>query len=260
MTPLHPTGSPKLPALKRKASEDLSDLLTDMNLGNGKAPSAVGRDKRARMERSPSSTPSSPEAPKANFPHRAPVPAQGAAGPSRPPKRKASIDESGEAGPSAAIQEKERPKRQRAIPRGQTEKAYAGGDRDFRNPDGSSVHKPMQGPVSIHFGHGTVVVGNGASVKIDHPEGTTVLSREGEAPTVLKPARKAADSLPGGGRMEDLGGGDMRIYLPDRVVTHFGSGLTRTEMHPAFSSQRGFYETDSDGAHRFVEASSPELP
>lgn len=101
-------------------------------------------------------------------------------------------------------------------------------------------------------------MGNGASVKIDHPEGATVLSREGEAPTVLKPARKAPASLPGGGRMEDLGGGDMRIYLLDSAVTHFGSGLTRTEMHPGFSSQRGFYETDSDGAHRFVEARNPE--
>jgi len=46
--------------------------------------------------------------------------------------------------------------------------------------------------------------------------------------------------------------------MEDRVVTHFGSGLTRTEMHPAMSSQRGFYETDSDGAHRFVEARTPE--
>lgn len=255
MMPLHTTGSPRPPALKRKASEDLADLMTDMNLGNGKAPSAVGRDKRARLERSP--TPSSPET---SAPPRVPSPVLGEAGPSRPPKRKASIDESGEAGPTASVQEKEWPKRQRAIPRGQTEKSYAGGDRDFRNPDGSSVHKPLQGPVSIHFGHGTVVVGNGASVKIDHPEGTTVLSRDGEPPKVLKPARKAPASLPGGGRMEDLGGGDMRIYLPDRIVTHFGSGLTRTEMHPAFSSQRGFYETDSDGAHRFVEARGPDIP
>ena len=168
-------------------------------------------------------------------------------------KRRATESGSEDEGPSARAAQTETPKRTRMIPRGQTEKAYAGGDRDFKNPDGSSVHKPMQGPVSVHFGHGTTVIDNGGTVKIDHPDGTTVLARQGEAPTVLKPFGKPPTTLPGGGRLEHLEGGDARIYLQDRVVTHFGSGLTRTDMHPVLTGQRGYFETDSDGSHRFVE-------
>lgn len=239
MMPLPPAGGSRTPALKRNASDDLADLMADMTMGKGKAPSAVGRGKRPRAEPSRSPTPEPVAAPKSL-------------------KRKASIDESGDAGPSSlAGPSTEPPKRSRLAPKGQIEKSYAGGDRDFRNPDGSSVHKPLQGPVSVHFGHGTVVVGNGGAVKIDHPDGTTVLSREGEKPTVLKPMFKAPGSLPGGARLEHLDGGDARVYLPDRVVTHFHSGLTRTEMNTALSGQRGFFETDSDGAHRFVEARDP---
>lgn len=229
MRPLSPTPGPSRPAPpKRKADDDLADLMIDMTLGKGKAPS-----KRVRAE-SPEAAPP-------------PLPAAEASG-SR--KRRASVDESGEDGPSARAADA--PKRSRLVPRGQTEKAWAGGDRDFRNPDGSSVHKPLQGPITVHFGHGTVVIGNGASVKIDHPDGTTVLSTPGEAPRVIKPFGRPGDALPGGGRIEHLGNGDTRVFLPDRVVTHFGGGLTRTEMHPAMEGQRGFYETDSDGAHRFV--------
>ena len=247
----NPSGSRRVPELKRKASDDLAGLMDEMILGSGKAPA---RNKRARLDSG---------APPAH------VPAAGKeAGPSTPVAykkaimRRASESDSEDQGPSARAAQAEAPKRTRLIPTGQTEKAYAGGDRDFRNPDGSSVHKPMQGPVSVHFGHGTTVIDNGGTVKIDHPDGTTILARPGEKPMVLKPYGKPPASLPGGGRLEHLDGGDARVFLPDRVVTHFGSGLTRTDMHPAFAEssaamatgQRGYYETDSNGDHRFVES------
>lgn len=247
----NPSASRRVPELKRKASDDLVDLMDDMILGNGKGPA---REKRARLDSGATNAPAAPAADEAD--------------PSTPAvqkkslKRRASESDSDDQGPSARAAQIDPPKRTRLIPKGQTEKAYAGGDRDFKNPDGSSVHKPLQGPVSVHFGHGTTVIDNGGTVKIDHPDGTTILARPGERPTVIRPYGRPPASIPGGGRLEHLDGGDARVYLQDRVVTHFGSGLTRTDMHPAFAGssaamatgQRGYYETDSNGDHRFVES------